>query len=103
MGYPCIECLVFHTDLDTCGPDRLVSNLAEFFEAFMSETGGNEKLGKFYFCQIHRPWLFATLAEHYACKEKMSDILVPSALHDWIGVGNHVVHEMGQLWPKLIE
>merc|ERR1711863_231366 len=69
---------------------------------FMAETGGKENLGRFYNCQVKRPLLFETLEEHKVCQDNISDILVPSPLHDWIGIGNKFLHELGELWPVLV-
>ena len=100
-SYPCINCKVFHTKLGECGVERTVADLANDYESWLTQTGGDEKLGKFFWCQVHSPKLFATLLEHKLCQEKISDLLVPSALHDFLGIMNHFLHELGHLWPVL--
>ena len=85
------------------GPERTVASLAEDYERFMSETGGNEKLGKHYFGQTKRPLLFRTLEEHKTCQDKVSGINVPSSLHDWLGIGNHFLKVLGELCPETVE
>ena len=47
-SYPCLNCLVFHANLGTCGPVRTIADLANNYESFMSLEDGNEKLGKLY-------------------------------------------------------
>ena len=102
-SYPCLNCLVFHANLGTCGPVRTIADLANNYESFMNLADGDEKLGKLFFNQVNRPWLYATLLEHKLSQENISDVIVPSALHDILGIMNHTFHEVGNLWPKLME
>jgi hypothetical protein len=102
-SYPCLNCLVFHANLGTCGPVRTIADLANNYESFMNMADGNEKLGKLFFNQVNRPWLYATLLEHKLSQENISDVIVPSALHDILGIMNHTFHEVGNLWPELME
>ena len=101
-SYPCTDCLVFHTDLDTCGRKRKMADLANFFEKFMAETGGNSNLCRFYYCQKDRPWIYETLQEHKNSQDEIFDHLLPSPLHDFLGIGNKFVHTLGEFWPELI-
>ena len=101
-SYPCIECKAFHTDLCNCGVERTVADLANDHERFI-DSGGIRKQGKFFFGQVDRPWLFRTIEEHKHCKLRISDIIVPSQLHVWLGIGNDYVHELGNLWEDVVQ
>merc|ERR1711963_465552 len=101
-SWPSIYCKTFHKNLDTCAEERTVRDCAVLFERFMTELGGNEKLGKLNFGQIRLPLFYPTLEEHKLCKNKISDFIVPSCLHDWMGVGNDFVHEIGGMWPDIV-
>jgi len=102
-SYPCIHCKIHKSKLSMRGPERTVSSLAEDYERFMTEGKGDRNLGKFYFCQSDQPLLFETLEEHKNCTDKISDFIVPSCLHDWLGIGNQFVKELGELCPEVVE
>ena len=100
--YPCINCKASKHNLGVCGPERKPSCLANDFERFVEQGHSNRKLGKLFFCQVDAPLLYETLEEHKASNEKISDIIVPSCLHDWLGIANHFVHELGEIWPEVV-
>ena len=102
-SFPCINCKAYKDELHTCGEERTVASLGFDYEIFMDQTGGNETLSKVYFCQVKRPPLFETIEEHKECSDKVSDYIVPSSLHLWLGIGNNLVHQLGQIWPETAE
>ena len=52
-------------------------------------------------CRTLEPWN-ETLEEHKNSQDEISDHLLPSPLHDFLGIGNKFVHTLGELWPELI-
>merc|ERR1712241_532576 len=100
--FPCTNCKTTKHKLGECGQERTIPSLAHDYERFVTETNSDRNLGKLYFGQVDMPLLFETLEEHKNCLEKVNDHIVPSCLHIFLGIGNHFVQELGELWPDIV-
>ena len=77
--------------------------LAYDYERFIEQGGGNRDLGKLFNSVVDRPLFFATLEECKQCDDPVSDYTPPGELHLMLGLINHILTEMGQIDPNLME
>ena len=77
--------------------------VANDYERFMEQAGGNRDLGKLFNCVVDRPLFSATLEECKECDDPISDYCPPEELHLMLGIINQLVKAMGEIDPNLIE